>query len=72
MLDDELSVRIVRCKHMGPEIEVLSLDEVLGLESIEVVLVGDIDELEVALSVSEGFKGKVGVSSESVNSIGKV
>lgn len=50
LLDDELAVRIVRGEDMSPQLLVLSLDQVLGLETVEGVLVGEFDQLVVAVA----------------------
>ena len=55
---------VVWCEHLTPKWLVLSLDKVSGLESVQEVPVGDLDELLVTLTPCSfvGGVGKVGVS----------
>ena len=64
LIDDRFSVSVLWVKNLGPKLLVLSLNQVSGLHSVEVVLVGDLDELLIAFSPGSliGSEGKVWVS----------
>ena len=47
LVDDLLSVRVVLTEDGSPELFALTLDEVASLHSVEVVLVGDLNELVI-------------------------
>ena len=49
LVHERALVRIVVVKHLGPELEVLALDQKLSLRLVQRVLVGDGDGLVVAL-----------------------
>lgn len=63
LVDDLLSVLVLRWEHLGPERLVLPFDQVSGLHPVEEVLVRHLDELLVALSPGPlvGGEGQVGV-----------